>query len=161
MSGYRTTLIRNLTPLAVVAALTSSCDPKGKKLSGPTAAGSTAAVVYQGKDVPPGLDLRLSDGQQGKPAFDRSKLAPATKLGDAEVRQLLGRTTPLKADAADQTSFALRPSSQPPPRTGETIKSTFHRRRRPCCHRQWIAPPAKTCTCCAICPKGRFKSRRN
>lgn len=125
MLRHWTTLKRRLTPLAVVAALTSSCDPKGKKLSGPTAAGSAAKPVYQSKDVPPGLDLRLSDGQQGKPAFDRSKLAPATKLGDAEVRQLLGRTAPLKSDPADQTSFALRPSSQPPPRTGETVKSTF------------------------------------
>lgn len=120
-----TTFMRNLTPLLAFAMVVGSCDPKRSKVAGPTSAGGGGAALYQGKDVPLGLDLRLSDGQQGKPAFDRSKLVPATKLGDAEVRQLLGRTTPLKTDPGDQASFALRPSSQPPPRTGETVKTAF------------------------------------
>jgi uncharacterized protein YfaS (alpha-2-macroglobulin family) len=77
------------------------------------------------KDAPIGLDLRLSSGKQGPPSFDHAKLAPATKLSDAEVQQLLARATPLEVQAGDQQAFALRPSSTPPPRTGETVKSTF------------------------------------
>src|SRR5262249_40740580 len=38
---------------------------------------------------------------------------------------LLQRAKPITADAADKQSFALRPGSQPPPQTGETIKATF------------------------------------
>jgi alpha-2-macroglobulin len=77
------------------------------------------------QDIPEGLDLRLSDGKQGAPAYDRSKLASATKLADADVEALLARAAPLQAEAGDQKHFALRPASQPLPRTGETIKTSF------------------------------------
>src|SRR5436309_436250 len=77
------------------------------------------------KDAPIGLDLVLSNGKQGAPAFDHAKLAPATKLSDAEANQLLARAQPLQAQADDQVPFALRPSSTPPPRTGDTVKTTF------------------------------------
>lgn len=77
------------------------------------------------KDAPPGLDLRVSDGKLGPPAFDRAKLAPAKKLGQPEVEALLARARPIQKDADDQKAFALRPGSQPAPRTGETIKGQF------------------------------------
>ena len=113
-------------PIAAVAllAVVSSCDPK---VSPPTTIGkgSSSAPMYQAKDLPLGLDLRLSDGQQGKPALDHSKLVPASKLSDAEAQKLLARAAPIKSDPSDQTSFAMRPGSQPPPRTGETIKASF------------------------------------
>ena len=77
------------------------------------------------KDAPIGLDLSLSNGKQGAPAFDHAKLAAATKLSDAEAQQLLARAPALQMQADDQQAFALRPSSTPPPRTGDTIKTTF------------------------------------
>ncbi len=77
------------------------------------------------KDTPEGLDLRLSDGKQGADAYDRSKIVAATKLGDADVQAILARATPLATDPADQQAFALRPASQPAPRTGDTIKDSF------------------------------------
>ena len=77
------------------------------------------------KDTPPGLDLRLSNGKAGAPAYDHAQLAPATKLADAEVTQLLSRAKPLVPDPADQSAFAIRPSSAPPPRTGQVITATF------------------------------------
>ena len=77
------------------------------------------------KDAPLGLDLSLSNGKQGAPAFDHAKLAAATKLSDAEAQQLLARAPALQMQADDQQAFALRPSSTPPPRTGDTIKTTF------------------------------------
>ena len=82
-------------------------------------------ALVQMKDLPDGLDLRLSNGRQGPPAYDRAKLAPATKLGDAEVEKLFARATPIAVDAADKQAFALRAKSQPPPRTGQVVKGSF------------------------------------
>ncbi|MDQ3339009.1 MAG: MG2 domain-containing protein [Myxococcota bacterium] len=67
----------------------------------------------------------MSDGREGPPAFDRNKLPPAKKLTDAESQQLLARARPITADADDQKAFALRPGSQPAPRTGQVIKGQF------------------------------------
>lgn len=72
------------------------------------------------KDLPLGLDLRLSNGRAGAPAYDRSKVATTTVLDDAEVTALLARTKPLVPDPADKQAFAIRAGSQPPPRTGPT-----------------------------------------
>ncbi|HEY5934552.1 MAG TPA: DUF6049 family protein, partial [Kofleriaceae bacterium] len=77
------------------------------------------------EDAPDGLDIRVSDGKAGPPAFDRAKLAPARKLGDAEVNAMMTRAKPIQKDAADQQAFALRPRSAPPPRTGNTIVGAF------------------------------------
>ncbi len=77
------------------------------------------------KDAPPGLDLRISEGKVGAPAFDTSKLPPARKLSPPEAEALLSRTRPLQADPDDYKAFALRPGSQPAPRTGNTIKGQF------------------------------------
>jgi hypothetical protein len=98
----------------------------GHESSAPVAKGSAAPFVYTApKDPLIGLDLRLSNGMQGAPAFDHAKLAPATKLSDAEVNRLLARAAPIETQAGDTTAFALRPASTPPPRTGDTIKTTF------------------------------------
>jgi uncharacterized protein YfaS (alpha-2-macroglobulin family) len=97
-----------------------------KKPSKPAKTVDPSAKPYvMPKDAPDGLDLKLSDGKQGAPAYDKSKLAAAKKLGDADVAQILQRAEPLKTDPDDQQAFALRPMSQPPPRTGNTIKDTF------------------------------------
>ena len=76
-------------------------------------------MLVQTKDLPPGLDMRVSQGQgRARPRSITRKLAPAKKLADAEAEALLSRAQPIKADAADKQAFALRPKSQPPPRTG-------------------------------------------
>jgi uncharacterized protein YfaS (alpha-2-macroglobulin family) len=95
-------------------------------------------VLTQTKDLPPGLDMHVTNGRQGPPAFDRAKLAPATKLSDAEAEALLQRVRPIQSDASDQQAFALRPHSQPPPRTGQTIKGAFPPPASS------LLPPAKT-----------------
>src|SRR3954466_7511872 len=86
---------------------------------------ASAKPLVQAKDAPDGLDLKLSDGKQGPPAFDKTKLGAAKKLGDNDVAQILARAEPLKRDPDAKQAFALRPMSQPPPRTGNTIKDTF------------------------------------
>ncbi|MCX5743246.1 MAG: Ig-like domain-containing protein [Proteobacteria bacterium] len=103
-----------------------SCGPKTPPT---TAMGSNAPisdrVLIQTKDLPDGLDLRITEGKQGPPAYDRARLAPAQKLADADTQQLLARATPIKVDADDQQAFALRAKSLPPPRTGQVITGQF------------------------------------
>ncbi|HEU0036764.1 MAG TPA: DUF6049 family protein [Kofleriaceae bacterium] len=110
-----------------LVALVASCGGKGSSTSPSMGSASPISdkALVQLKDAPPGLDLRVSDGKAGPPAFDRAQLAPAKKLGDADVKAMLARATPIQADAADQQAFALRPKSQPPPRTGQTITGAF------------------------------------
>jgi len=126
VTAHRTS-IRARAALATLAALAPSC---GGRSSGPPIGVGSASpvadhVLVQSKDLPDGIDLQLSSGKQGAPAFDRTKLVPARRLPDADAAAILGRAKPLVADAADTTAFALRPGSQPPPRTGQTIKSAF------------------------------------
>ena len=92
-----------------------------------------------------GFELRLSNGKQGKPAFDHAQLAPATKLADADAAQLLTRAQPLPASPDDKKSFALRPSSQPAPRTGAVQTASF-----PPAASTLRPPPAATATSAAL-----------
>ncbi|HEY1558925.1 MAG TPA: alpha-2-macroglobulin family protein [Kofleriaceae bacterium] len=110
--------------LALVAlALATACGSKSSTPSG----GSPLAdkVKRDAKDAPDGLDLRLSNGKQLAPPYDRANLAPATKLADAAAQALLARGKPITVDPADLQTFALRPASLPPPRTGDTVASSF------------------------------------
>ena len=106
-----------------LAAVLIGCGGGGKKAPPPTE--GSAGKVMLVKPSGPGLEMRLSEGKSARPAIDRSTLAPAKKLGDADVAKLLARSKPLVADAADQQAFALRPSSQPAPRTGQVVQATF------------------------------------
>ena len=118
---------RVFASITLAAFVTSSCGGKAtttKPIGGGSSPLGDQALV-QSKDLPPGLDLRLSDGRQGAPAYDHATLAPATTLSAAESDALLARGKPLASDPDDQKAFALRAGSQPPPRTGQTIKSSF------------------------------------
>ncbi len=106
--------------------LTTSC---GSKKSAPKPEGEGSGApdkpYVHDKDAPDGLDLRLTEGKQGAPAYDRAKLGAATILVESEVSQILSRAKSITADATDKQDFALRPKSQPPPKTGTTITGTF------------------------------------
>jgi uncharacterized protein YfaS (alpha-2-macroglobulin family) len=108
----------------LLIALLAACG-SSKKSSTDQKAPSADALAKAAKDLPDGLDLRLSDGKAGPPPYDRTKLAPAKKLRDGDVQAILARAEALKLEPGDKQDFALRPSSQPPPRTGQTIKDTF------------------------------------
>ncbi|HWO25514.1 MAG TPA: Ig-like domain-containing protein, partial [Kofleriaceae bacterium] len=120
-------LHRASTFAALAGILAAACGGKGSSSSGQMGSASPLAdqAYVQLKDAPEGLDLRVSDGKQGPPAYDRAKLAPAKQLGDPDVQTLLSRAAPITKDAADQQAFALRPGSQPAPRTGQTITAAF------------------------------------
>jgi uncharacterized protein YfaS (alpha-2-macroglobulin family) len=83
------------------------------------------------KDDEPGLRMRLSEGrpQVEKPANPVG--TPAAAPLSARVTQaVLARLAALKQSVADTQSFALRPRSIPPPRTGQTINEPFPVRRQ-------------------------------
>ena len=111
----------------LAAFIATSCGGKAQQPAKPLGGPSPISdlVLVQSKDLPPGLHMRVSDGTQGPPAFDRATLAAATKLSDADAQALLARTRPIAADPDDKQAFALRDKSKPPPRTGQVIKGSF------------------------------------
>ncbi|HEX7840774.1 MAG TPA: Ig-like domain-containing protein, partial [Kofleriaceae bacterium] len=114
-------------------------------------AGSERAPVPAKDTAAGGLELRVGSGKEGPPPFDRAKLAPARALPEADAGALLARmkpidptgehprpagsavgvptprdtASPIAAEPQDRQRFALRGKSQPPPRTGQTIQSSF------------------------------------
>ena len=117
--------MRSMALATLLPFISTSCGNHSSNPSNGSAAPVAALVMYQTKDLPPGLELRVSNGKQGAPAYDHANLAPAKKLSDADAQALLARTKPMKVDAQDQQTFALRPGSQPAPQTGQTIMVSF------------------------------------
>jgi len=81
---------------AVLIVMIGACGGRGNGTpsapSGSGGAGSPGADrTLPLQDTPPGLELRVSPGKQGPPAFDRTKLAPARPLRDADVAAVLQR----------------------------------------------------------------------
>lgn len=139
MPVHRSPALRGVA-LATLLSFLASCGPRaGSKPPG----GGGSGVVTPGRALAldsskPGLTMRLSDGKAGAPAADRSTLPPTQPITDAAAKAILDRVSPIGAKPDDTQAFALRDRSQPPPRTGKTIKGTFPvpnpqggRRRRP------------------------------
>ena len=72
-----------------------------------------------------GLQFRLSEGAGQPERQDTVNLAPATRLSESEIQNVLKRLPPVKAAAGDDQEFAMRDRSLPPPRTGKTINVSF------------------------------------
>ncbi|HWU87971.1 MAG TPA: Ig-like domain-containing protein, partial [Kofleriaceae bacterium] len=126
----RSPFVRGLAVAALLPLMASSCGGNKPSGSGPAVGMGSASplsdqVLVQAKDLPPGLDLRVSEGKAGPPPFDRDKLAPAKKLSETDVQALLSRARPIAKDPGDSQAFALRPGPAPAPRTGQTIKGAF------------------------------------
>lgn len=81
-------------------------------------------LMIQG-DVPPGLTLRLDDARDRSYKPVSSKPTKANPLADDQANALLARMPALKLQEGDKQDFALRERSQPPPRTGDTVKDAF------------------------------------
>ena len=126
MKARRSIFVRGIALVTLFSVATTSCGGRTSSSKAPGGSSPLAdSVLVQQKDLPPGLDLRVSDGKAGAPAFDRANLAPATKLSAADSEQLLARAKPITVDVQDKQAFALRAKSLPPPRTGNVIKSSF------------------------------------
>jgi hypothetical protein len=114
----------NVNKLVAVVVVAAACGHKADApvpAPSPTPSQVDSGPPYDGNHLPYGLDVKLSDGTQGPPAANHDKPTEARWLVD---------TTPLfagmKPPAADPTSaFVLRPGSQPPPKPGSTIATSF------------------------------------
>jgi alpha-2-macroglobulin len=95
--------------------------------------GSNGRPVDENPESMPSLDLesleafpgRLLEGTHPDDAFERPPRAQTRPLADEDVIQLLERLEPLPILPEDESDFALRPDSEPPPRTGAVIRGEF------------------------------------
>lgn len=78
-----------------------------------------------------GLQFTLHEGKPDSAAPERLPVPAAAALGEREIKALLARLPALPPDPDDVKEFALRPASQPPPRTGLTVLATFPTRGAP------------------------------
>src|SRR5690606_6012121 len=76
-------------------------------------------------NVPPGLTFRLSEGLDGGDARVVQPPAAADPITGSEAGKILGRLPAIKTDPADQSDFAKRAGSLPPPKTGNLIPVKF------------------------------------
>ncbi|HKY45351.1 MAG TPA: alpha-2-macroglobulin family protein [Pyrinomonadaceae bacterium] len=83
------------------------------------------ARADEATDQPTGLQFRLSHGVEQPQTRPATKLATATELSQSETENILRRLPPMTIDASDSQEFALRDRSLPPPRTGNTIETSF------------------------------------
>src|SRR5918911_4820340 len=94
----------------------------------PTAEASadeSRADVQNGDQMKNGLQFRLSEGKEQPASSAAVNTAPATRLSESEVQNVLKRLPSIKAESSDEQDFALRDKSLPPPRTGKTINVSF------------------------------------
>ncbi|HXG94319.1 MAG TPA: DUF6049 family protein [Blastocatellia bacterium] len=71
------------------------------------------------------MELKLSEGAPDNASQPTAQPAPAAKISDDEAQQVLKRLQPIKSEPADETDFAIRDRSLPPPRAGKTIAASF------------------------------------
>jgi hypothetical protein len=77
------------------------------------------------KDVPEGLTFKLSEGSAGADTRVKQTLSPADPISQSDAAGILGRLPAIKSDPDDQTEFAKRIGSLPPPKTGKQIPVKF------------------------------------
>lgn len=92
---------------------------------GVSARNPSTLVQQNTSDEDDGLRFRLSEGTDQPEASPTTNLAPSTSLSNAETEAVLKRLPPIKSETGDETDFALRPRSLPPPRTGVTVMQPF------------------------------------
>ena len=72
-----------------------------------------------------GLKFRLSEAPEQPEAKPLNKVAEASELSEVETQAILKRLPPIKTDSSDETDFALREKSLPPPHTGAILMQPF------------------------------------
>ena len=127
-ADYGTHVALRRTPLIVsgLGLLLSSCPAKQGPVQGPDAGdepvGDDDAQIAAPEQ---GLEYTLHEGKPGADPGQRLPAAAATPLAEPAIKALLARLPALATDPADLADFALRPASQPPPKTGPTVLASF------------------------------------
>jgi alpha-2-macroglobulin len=98
----------------VFSFLTSSLSPNAET---PSSDGDTEEDT--------GLQFSLSEAAEQPEARPLNKVANSTLLSAAQTEAILRRLPAIKDEPSDETEFALREKSLPPPRTGATMAQSF------------------------------------
>ena len=77
------------------------------------------------KDLPSGLQFKLSEGQEGAETRTKQPQAQTDSLSDAQSGDLLKRLPAIKTDPDDQAEFKKRLGTLPAPKTGNRIPVKF------------------------------------
>jgi uncharacterized protein YfaS (alpha-2-macroglobulin family) len=86
---------------------------------------SSRIIQEDDSDEDEGLQFRLSEGTDQPEVPRVTKPGPTTLLSNAETEAVLKRLPPITTDTNDETDFAWRKQSVPPPRTGITVMQPF------------------------------------
>ncbi len=97
----------------------------GASSPGPTAAPASTGASRATATAVPGAPVRLSEGAEQPEIGAIATVAAAEPLSGAAVAQVIGRLPAMPASEGEAVAFALRPSSQPAPRPGQTIQEPF------------------------------------
>src|SRR3954467_6225575 len=79
------------------------------------------ALENKMKDVPPGIQFKLSEGQAGAETRVKATLPATDPLSDSQSSDLLNRLPTIKDDPDDQAEFKKRLGTLPAPKTGNRI----------------------------------------
>jgi alpha-2-macroglobulin len=117
-----------MAAVMVLAVALAGCPTKKKPPLGVLAEGAllgsdgarTGVAVTRG-----GLTFRLAEGQSPHGPAANNPLDPGKPLSAAQTKALLARVPAVVMKTGDQTAFAFRARSLPPPRTGKTVKGVF------------------------------------
>ena len=116
-------------------------------------------VLVQTKDLPPGLDLRLSDGKQGaarvRPREARAGEEARRRRGRGAARARAGRSRPIQTTSRRSRCGRSRSRRRAPARRS---RAASRRRRRRCCRRRRTTP-ARTLARPALDARGRGAAR--
>lgn len=82
-----------------------------------------SANVDEATSEETGLQFRLSHGVEQPETRSPTRPVTTSELSQGEIETVLKRLPPMKIDTAEE--FALRENSLPPPRTGNTIETSF------------------------------------
>ncbi len=100
-------------------------EPSAEAPSGEIAAGPRRPVSFVEDDELEGMRIHLGEAESSAPEAAVPLAADAEPLDGSRVAELLRRVRALKSEPGDEREFALRKSSRPPPRTGETVDVPF------------------------------------
>ncbi len=85
----------------------------------------SSRIAQETSDEDEGMRFRLSEGTNQPEVHRATNPVPATTLSNVETEAVLKRLPPIESETSDETDFAKRPQSLPPPRTGVTVMQPF------------------------------------
>lgn len=107
--------------LCVVALLSVSCSHRQQA----DPAEAEGGVLDMSDDLPNGLRMSVREAPNASPSIARERQVAGAPLSEAAIDAIYQRVEALPEPLASQVDFALRSSSKPAPRAGQTLEQEF------------------------------------